>query len=289
MNGKSSGKTIRRVSVHGGHSGQFCGHAQDRLAQMIQAYADKGFAWVGITEHMPPPHDRFRYPEEAAAGLDTTALLERFAAYMQEVRRLQRRWHPRLPILAGFETEACSGALDLAQRLVTEFQPDYIVGSVHHVADMPFDISLARYEAAAAACGGLEAFYLAYFDRQLEMIERLRPQVVGHFDLVRLFDPDYPRRLRLASVRNRMVRNLERIREIGAILDFNLAALDKGADEPYLAAPVRRMALEMGIAAVPGDDSHGVATVGRHFDQGVRILQAEGFCTEWPVPGKADA
>ena len=210
----------------------------------------------------------------------------RFAAYMREVRRLQERWQGRMPLLAAFETEACTGALRLARRLAADFAPDYIVGSVHHVADIPFDFSPAQYAAAVAACGGLERFYLAYFDRQLEMIEALKPQVVGHFDLARIFDADYGRHLALDTVRRRMVRNLERIREIGAILDFNLAALDKGADEPYLTAPVRALAREMGIAVVPGDDSHGVATVGRHIDRGIGLLAAEGFSTDWPVPGR---
>lgn len=277
---------IHRVSVHGGHSGEFCNHARDRLADVVQAYADQGFAWVGITEHMPPVHDRFLYPDERAAGLDAAAMQRRFGRYMDEVRRLQREWRGRLPLLAAFETEACSGAFDLARRLVARYRPDYIVGSVHHVADIPFDLSADHYEAAVSASGGCERFYLAYFDRQLEMIETLRPQVVGHFDLARIFDPDYGRRLALDSVRRHMVRNLERIREIGAILDFNLAALDKGADEPYLAAPVRRLAREMGIAVVPGDDSHGVATVGRHIERGIRMLREEGFPADWPMPGK---
>jgi histidinol-phosphatase (PHP family) len=276
---------IARVSVHGGHSGQFCCHATDDLASMVAAYADQGFAWVGLTEHMPPPDDRFLYPEERQAGLDAAALRHRFAAYMAEARRLQRRWASTLPIRVGFETEAYSGAFDLARRLIEDFHPDYIVGSVHHVVDIPIDFSPAVYAEAVARCGGLQELYLAYFDLQLEMIETLEPQVIGHFDLVRIFDPDYPQRLASAPVVGRIARNLEKIRQLGAILDLNVAAWDKGASEPYPAAVIRRQARRLGIALVPGDDSHGVAMVGRHFDQAAALLEAEGFSTEWPVPG----
>ncbi|HDI60009.1 MAG TPA: histidinol-phosphatase HisJ family protein [Desulfobacteraceae bacterium] len=276
---------MARVSVHGGHSGQFCSHAADDLASVVAAYAAQGFAWVGLTEHMPPPEDRFLYPEERQAGFDAAALRRRFAAYMAEARRLQRHWEAVLPLRVGFETEACSGALDLARQLVTEFHPDYIVGSVHHVADIPIDVSPAVYADAAARCGGIEELYLAYFDLQLEMIETLRPQVIGHFDLVRIFDPDYPRHLASAPVGRRIVRNLERVRQMGAILDLNVAAWDKGGSEPYPAAGIRWQARRLGIALVPGDDSHGVATVGRHFDRAVALLEAEGFSTDWPIPG----
>ena len=56
------------VSVHGGHSGQFCGHAKNTLEEIVLAYIDKGYPWVGITEHMPPVADAFVYlaSDEAA-------------------------------------------------------------------------------------------------------------------------------------------------------------------------------------------------------------------------------
>lgn len=58
------------VSVHGGHSGQFCSHAQNSLADIVDAYATKGFQWVGITEHMPAIREEFVPPEEREEGLE---------------------------------------------------------------------------------------------------------------------------------------------------------------------------------------------------------------------------
>ncbi len=31
------------VSIHGGHSGEFCSHAQDSLEEMVQEYIRQGF------------------------------------------------------------------------------------------------------------------------------------------------------------------------------------------------------------------------------------------------------
>ena len=77
------------VSVHGGHSGQFCGHARGTLEEMVLAYIDQGYPWVGITEHMPPVTDAFVYPEEKSAGLDAGILKDRFADYMTTCRCLR--------------------------------------------------------------------------------------------------------------------------------------------------------------------------------------------------------
>jgi histidinol-phosphatase (PHP family) len=272
------------VSVHGGHSGQFCCHATDTLDAVVQAYADRGFSWVGITEHAPPASDAFRYPDDVAAGLTAASMHRRFSEYIETCRRCQRRFADRITVYVGFESETYTGAIPFAQTLRETFRPDYVVGSIHHVDDMPFDTSPSDYRSAADAQGGVASLYLKYFDQQLEMIDALVPEVVGHFDLIRIFDADYPRRMGLPAVQARIRRNLERIRELGLILDFNLAALSKGASEPYLAAPILVQARDLGIAVVPGDDAHGVDTVGRHMTEGIKRLARLGFDTDWPVP-----
>jgi histidinol-phosphatase (PHP family) len=278
--------TLTRVSIHGGHSGQYCNHAQNTLEEMVRAYIEQGFAWVGLTEHMPPSADAFLYPEERRAGLTAAAMAERFDRYMDEARRLQKKYADRIEILVGFETEDSSGAVDLALQLIDAYAPDYILGSVHHVMDIAFDYNAESYRLAAAAAGSVPALYCRYLDRQHELIERLRPQVVGHFDLIRIFDPDYRRHLLLPEVQERILRNLELIRKLDLILDFNVAALKKGADEPYVSQSILVQARRRGIDVVPGDDAHSVETVGLHLDQGMRILEQMGFNVHWRKPAK---
>jgi histidinol-phosphatase (PHP family) len=275
---------FERVSIHGGHSGQFCNHAHDSLEAIVQAYIDQRFTWVGLTEHMPPPDDRFLYPEEKQAGLTAGRMLERFEGYMDEARRLQAAYADRIEIHVGFESEGHASAHALARRLIDIYAPDYIVGSVHHIGDIAFDYSPAEYQRAFEATGDMTALYCEYFDRQYAMLQALRPQVVAHFDLIRIFDPDYSRNLALAPVRTRIQRNLELIRKWDLILDFNVAALRKGAHEPYLSRPLLEQARRMGIAVVPADDAHSVATVGARLDEGMRILQAVGFDGHWRKP-----
>lgn len=277
-------RSPERVSVHGGHSGDFCNHARDGLDAVVETYVRKGFRWVGITEHMPPVSDRFLYPEEMAAGLDAAAIRARFERYIHTCRELQRRYEADIRIFVGMETEAYTGALNYAEQLIKEFRPDYWVGSVHHVADIPIDGTAELYREAAAAVGGIDRLYCDYFDRQLEMIRRLTPAVVGHFDLIRIFDDDYPARLEKPEITARITRNLDLIRELGLILDFNVRALAKGASEPYVSTPILRMAIDRGIAVVPGDDSHGVDTVGQNLDEGMAILKQMGADTRWRRP-----
>jgi histidinol-phosphatase (PHP family) len=276
--------SLTRVSVHGGHSGQFCNHASDTLEAIVRRYIDDGFSWVGITEHTPASSEALLYEDQRQAGMTPASLLEQFDAYMVECRRLQEKYKAQIQLFAAMEIETYTGYEDFVPYLIERYEPDYIVGSVHFVNDINFDYSAEMYERAAGSAGGIDQLYCRYFDLQYDMIKRLNPSVVGHFDLIRIFDPVYRQRLQQPEVVELMRRNLSLIHERDLILDFNLRALSKGASEPYVSESILKMVSEFDIKIVPGDDSHGLSTVGNHFDQGVAILHRQGFSSDWPQP-----
>ena len=272
------------VSVHGGHSGQFCNHATDTLEEVVQAYIDHGYSWVGITEHMPPVSDVYLYPEEIEDGLDAAALMQRFTEYMTACRRLQAHYADRIRLFVGFETEDYDGSIDFARQLIDRFSPDYVVGSIHHVKNIPFDYSPERYRQAADSSGGMDGLYANYFDRQYDMIRALRPRVVGHMDIIRIYDPEYRTRLVKSAIWEKIERNLELIQQLNLILDFNLRPLSRGEKEPYPSEAILQKAIDLGIAVVPGDDSHGKASIGAHMQAAIQMLQAAGAKTTWRQP-----
>ncbi len=272
------------VSVHGGHSGEFCCHAKDTLEEIIKTYIKKGFSWVGITEHMPFSSEELLYPEEKEAGFSAQETYLRFSEYISKCRKLQKKYSSSIKLYVGFETEMFSGFEPFIKKLIHKFKPDYIVGSLHHVKDMGFDYSKQQYDETAQAVGGLEALYCEYFDQQYEMIKTIKPEVVGHFDLIRIFDPNYLIQLKKPDVQKRIKRNLELIKKLDLIIDFNLRALYAGASEPYPSMSILLQALDLGIAVVPGDDSHGVETVGLYVKEGIKILQDLGFDIKWRTP-----
>lgn len=273
----------KKVSVHGGHSGQFCTHASDSLEEVIQAYIAQGFSWVGITEHMPPVSNFMRYPDEVEAKQDASLLQQRFAEYFQLCRSLQQKYASQIEIMTSFETETYEGSTAYVKELVAQVKPDYLVGSVHHVAGIGIDYNEAMYQEAIASCGSIEGLYCEYFDAQYKMLQDLRPAVVGHFDLIRIFDKEYLTHLKQADIWQRIERNLEFIAEEKLILDFNLRGFDK-THEQYPCIPVLEKAIELNIAIVPGDDSHGISSVGRNYDRGLEILAGLGVNLDWARP-----
>ena len=273
----------KKVSVHGGHSGQFCQHAQDDLESIIKAYIDQGFAWVGITEHIPPLSDDMRYPDEAEAGLSADFLQQRFIQYFQLGRELQKKYADRVELLLAFEIETYSGTKDYVNSLISQFQPDYLVGSLHHVNGIGIDYSRDYYQQALEEAGSMKQLYCDYFDSQLLMMEQFCPAVVAHFDLIRAFDPDYLSTLSAPEIIEKIERNLDFIADNKLIMDFNLRGFDKGLEQ-YPSLSILKRAMAKDIAIVPGDDSHGVNSVGRNYDQGVTVLANLGSSLQWQKP-----
>ena len=190
----------------------------------------------------------------------------------------------RMEILVGFETEGYDNYQAEVSTLIARYQPDMLVGSVHHVHNILYDLGPEEYAQAVAACGGIEALYCTYFDKQLELINRFEPAVVGHFDLIRIFDPDYMTRWEVPAIRERCLRNLARINELGLILDLNVRAMHKGVDEPYLSRPWMQYAIDHQMRLATGDDSHGVDQVGSSLQEGVAFLEAMGGKPNWAKP-----
>lgn len=299
-------KKNKYVSIHGGHSGEFCSHATDTLEEIILKYIQSGFEWVGITEHIYPLSNQLRYPDEVVADIDVTTLAARFSQYMRICRALQEKYIDRITIFTGFETESYTGYKEFIPSMIQQFKPDYVVGSVHHIPvydpsndqieDICIDYSKDNYNRAASllnesydlgerfAFSGIDKLYCQYFDIQYEMIQHIEPAVVGHFDLIRIFDKDYPERITEPVIWERIARNLELIKKKNLIMDFNLRALTKGASEPYISAPILAAAKKMGISVVIGDDSHGVKDIGVNMEKGIDILGRAGFNAEFSRP-----
>jgi histidinol-phosphatase (PHP family) len=208
---------------HHSHSGQFCGHANDTLEEIIQAAIAKGFHTFSLTEHIPRPFEDF-YPGEANSHT-VESLSKLFDDFIVEAHRLRDTFSSKIQILIGFESEYIRpSTLQLIRGILDKYTFDFFMGSIHHTHTIPIDYDRVMYEQARDKAGGTdERLFEDYFDSQLEMLQELRPPVVGHFDLIRL---------------EKIQRNLEYVASYGGLLELNSSGLRKGLAEPYPCLPI---------------------------------------------------
>lgn len=285
----SSIQTPWKVSLHGGHSGEFCDHATGTLREVIEAAIARGFETYGISEHAPRYGERYRYANERDLGWTLEKILADFEAYGKAVFSLAEEYAGRIAILRGYEIEVVPH--DRYAEIMIEYRNrfgfDYMVGSVHYLNDISIDSSVEEFEEALAIYGGLEALTVEYYASVARMIEALRPEVVGHLDLVRknghLYGP-----LDTPAIRKAAEQTLEVARARGCILDLNTAGWRKGLDTPYPAPWLTKRANEMGVPFCFGDDSHGPELVGAGIARAREYLLENGVSAVTVLNRNAD-
>jgi histidinol-phosphatase (PHP family) len=262
-----------RISLHGGHSGEFCEHAEGTLRSVVEAAVAAGLTTFGLSEHAPRSEDRFLYPTERRKGFTVERLQSDFDAYVAEAKTLAREFSDRVEILVGFEAEVVPAAsyVDEMLGIREKYALEYMVGSVHHVGEIQIDGTTEEFHDAVAESGGIESLAVRYYDTVAEMVAQLKPEVVGHLDLIRRNTPA-DANLETAAIVAAADRALEAVKESRAILDLNTAGWRKGLGNPYPAPWLVRRANQLGIGFCFGDDSHSGTQVGHGIDRAREYL-----------------
>jgi len=159
-----------------------------------------------------------------------------FDKYYHKALALKAKYESQIRILIGFETEYIRPeSIHGVQALLQKYPFDYCVGSIHHVLGIPIDYSSELWHKAKRACGGTEELlYGKYFDEQYELLIQVKPLVIGHFDVIRLWAPDKIAKLRQwPSVWDKVTRNIDAVIHYGGLFELNSAAFRKGFDEAF--------------------------------------------------------
>jgi histidinol-phosphatase (PHP family) len=257
-------RTPWKISLHGGHTGLYCDHATGTLEEAVEKAIEFGYDTFGFSEHAPRLAEHLLYDEEVALGWDVAKLQDDFDAYARDLPPLIERYANDIHILRGFECEAVPDnqyveiMLDLRKR----YAFDYMVGSVHHIHEISLDGPVELFEKILARFNGdLEAVAIHYYQAVGAMVQQLKPEVVGHLDLVKKNAPTLES-VDTPAIRKTVESTLEIIRQHESILDCNTAGIRKSLGGPYPAPWIVEKAHSMGIPFCFGDDSHSPDQVG---------------------------
>ncbi len=267
---------------HHTHSGDYIAHGADTLEEVVSQAERLGFHTWCLTEHMPRLDSIYIYPEEHERETTIKELQNSFDRYYEHARKIQASYKDStMNILVGAESEG----IDLAHmnkivQLKAEKPLDFIVGSIHHVKEIDIDYSREIFETLIKKCGGsLRNVYNSYFDEQYEMLRIVKPEVVGHFDLIRLFvndtdiDEDSGKKVidldiskYWPEVYQKIIRNIKLIKELGSLVEINSAGLRKGLSTPYPAPDICQMFIDNGVEQFAfSDDSHSIKQVATNY------------------------
>lgn len=279
---------------------------------MLQRAYDAGLTHYNLTEHIPRGKAEHLYPEEIEAGVGPGQLQDTFQAYVKEARRQQAEWNGngKLRVLVGAELEnvdsRSSESLDFVHSSLfdgDQCSVDYLVGSVHHVYGVPIDFDEPTFRRALDEVRKVHAdendiqdnalaahlrLTLCYLDAQHMMLTHFQPEVIGHFDLCRLYNHSVPMTSTkdaleslapslhplLRKVDQAVHRNVSFAVSYGALFEVNSASVRKGWPTPYPGKDVLDVILQHRGRLCLSDDAHSHEQVALNYHRTYDYLKA---------------
>lgn len=236
----------------------------ENTPEEIVLYAiEKGFRSIGFSGHAYTPFD-LRYCMKDTAG------------YIEEISRLKSKYREKIEVYCGVEEDAFSH--------VDRANFDYIIGSSHHFnvkgeyypIDSNYDYFMKCLKAFDYDVIKLsETYYGAFVD----YIEKRKPDIVGHFDLITKFDEsDTMRFLNNSEYLKIAKKYMAKAAEQDVIFEVNTGAIARNLRKaPYPQENLLYILKEKGGRLILASDSHCVDTLNFYFEQAEELLRDIGF------------
>ena len=236
--------------------------------EMAEEALRRGFRTLGFSGHMDPD-----------VHMD-------FPAYVQEIRRLQRKYEGRLEILLGAE-------LDNVYDPHCAPEAEYLIGSTHFLDVPPVDGEYCSVDSSVENLKKLCATYFkgdyyalsaAYYALEAQVGERLQPTFVGHFDLVTRFndlpqeegghflDEEDPRYYEPA------MRAMEKLVSEGLPFEINCGAVNRRRKQYFYPHPrLLRHLHDIGGEVLISSDAHQRELIDGAFPEALAAAREAGF------------
>lgn len=244
------------------HSHSTFSDGKNTMEDMVLASIEAGIEVLGLSDHSDSPYQ------------DYCMRKERYPEYLAEIERLQKKYSDRITLLKGIELDYYSDP-EITKQL------DYFIGSVHELVFEDRYYGIDHALSLQQACverefgGDVHGFEQNYFDTVVAHIQKNKPTIVGHFDVITKFgmineeDPVYQKIAKDA---------LDKIVAVTPVLEVNTGAIAKGLrKDPYPADFLLRHWKELGGEIILGADTHAAGTVTYAFPETLDRLRRIGY------------
>ncbi len=232
-----------------------CNHSEGNPKDFILKAIEKKINVFGFSDHAPMEFDkayRMKFDE--------------IEKYESEVKLLQEEFSDKIEILLGYEVDFLNGFM---QEKILEREVDYLIGSVHFINKWGFDNPefIGEYQNK-----DIDKIWIEYFEAIEEMAKSGLFDIVGHFDLIKVF-----KFLPKQNIKIITKNALKAIKKANMTIEINSAGLRKPIAEQYPSKELLEVIYELDIPITFGSDAHFIDQVGFKKDEILRLVKEVGF------------
>lgn len=240
----------------------FC-DGNNTAEEVVKSAIEKGFSAIGFSGHGYTEFD-LRYCMKNTEG------------YIAEIKWLKEEYKNKIQIYLGIEEDAFC--------LVNRADFDYIIGSSHYfnIGDKyyPIDSNYDYFKECLRAYGG-DIYTLAndYYSRFCDYINKRKPDIIGHFDLITKFDELDKSLFLMDKGYNEIAeRYLKEALKADVLFEVNTGAISRGyRTTPYPNENLLYLLKKEGGRVILSSDSHSADTLDFAFVEAKKLLKDIGF------------
>ena len=242
-----------KVDLHNHTS--LCRHAEGTVEQYVEAAIKERIDIFGFSDHAPMHFDpKYRMG------------FEEMNDYRRTVMDAKAKYADKIELLFGYEVDYLPGRMD---DRVLKADVDFLIGSVHFIDSWGFDNPefIGRYEHE-----DIDHIWQRYFDLVEEMAKSGLFDIVGHFDLIKVFK--YMPKREITQI---AANALSAIKEADMVLEINVAGYRKPCAEPYPSPKLLKAAFDLNIPITFGSDAHKPEQVGLFRKEAEELAKSIGY------------
>ena len=232
-----------------------CNHAEGEMREYIEVAIKNGTKYFGFSDHAPMDFD----PKYRMSFSD-------MLNYEKSVLELKKIYSKKIEILVAYEVDYLPGHMD---ERVLNADVDYLIGSVHFLKGWGFDNPefIGKYEEQ-----NIDEIWQKYFDTIQEMANSKLFDVVGHFDLIKVF-----KFMPNTDINKMALSALKAIKKADMTLELNVAGYRKPVKEAYPSKNLLSLAFELEIPITFSSDAHKPEQVSMYSNEITALAKEVGY------------
>ncbi len=242
-----------RVDLHN-HTTR-CNHAKGSMESYIERAIELGIDIYGFSEHAPMDFDSYY-----------RLSFNEMTDYESDVLNLKEKYKDDIKILLGYEVDYLKGYID---NRVINSKVDYLIGSIHFLGEWGFDHPDYKDEYKNRE---IDQIWQEYFDNIEAMAKTGYFDIVGHLDLIKIFNFMPKKDIRVIAKNA-----LKAIKKSNMVIELNSAGLRKPTKEIYPSPLLLEMAYELDIPITFSSDAHAVGQIGFKYDKVIELAKKIGY------------
>jgi len=242
-----------RIDLHN-HT-PLCKHATGSPRQFVQEAIKQGIDIYGFSDHAPN-------------AFDTSYCMsfDQMQAYEQEILELKEEFQEQIDIRLAYEADWLPGYID---ERVLNAKVDYLIGSVHFINKWGFDNPefIGEYKNK-----DIDKLWQEYFDAIEQMAKSGNYNIVGHLDLMKVFNYKPKKDIRVLA-KNALLA----IKKANMAVEINAAGLRKPVKELYPSQELLQECFNLQIPITFGSDAHKIEDIGFAYQEAKELAKSVGY------------